>query len=59
MGGKVNKEPYDFSKDYKDLPVKKRVGIIKIARNLLKLQKENNALLADAPPIENEGENKA
>jgi hypothetical protein len=32
------------------------VGIIKIARNLLKQQKENNALLADAPPIENEGE---
>jgi hypothetical protein len=55
MGGKIDKESYDFSKDYKDLPVKKRVNLIKIARNLLKQQKENNALLADAP-VENEGE---
>jgi hypothetical protein len=56
MDGKV-KEPYDFGKDYKDLPVKKRVSLIKIARTLLKQQKENNALLADAPcppPIEAE-----
>jgi hypothetical protein len=45
-------KPYDFCNEYKALPVKKRTGLIKIAKNLLKLQKENNAILAiaDAPP---------
>jgi hypothetical protein len=41
MNGKVKIETYDFSKDYKALPVKKRVRLIMIARTLLKIQKEN------------------
>jgi hypothetical protein len=42
-------KPYDFSKDYKVLPVKKRVRLIMIARTLLKVQKGNKAILADVP----------
>jgi hypothetical protein len=40
---------YDFEKEYKKLPVIKRVRLIKIARKLLIQQKENNALLDDTP----------
>jgi len=48
-------KPYDFSNDYKKLPVKKRVGLIKIAKILLNQQKENTAILSDTiPPKENE-----
>jgi hypothetical protein len=43
-------KPYDLSNDYKALPVKKRAGLIKIARTLLKLQKENAVVLGDTPP---------
>ena len=49
MGRKPKEEPFDFEKEYKGLPVKKRVGLIKIARNILKLQKESADTLADAP----------
>lgn len=49
MDNTVNRELYDFSKDYKLLPVKNRVNLIKIARNLLKQQKEDSVLLAGAP----------
>jgi hypothetical protein len=52
----VKAEPYDYSKDFKILTPKEKRGILKNAKTLLKLQKENNALLADAPPVENEGE---
>jgi hypothetical protein len=55
MDSTVNREPYDFSNDYKILPAKKRVTLIKIARNLLKQQKEDSILLADIPlPIREE-----
>jgi len=37
----------DLHKEYRDLPIKKRVSLIMIARNLLKLQKEKNAIIAD------------
>ena len=47
MGSEKNKKSYDFSKDYKALPIKKRVTLILIAKNLLKQQQENNALLAE------------
>jgi hypothetical protein len=47
MSGEKGKH-YNFSKDYKALPIKKRVSLIKIARVLLNLQKENKAVLADA-----------
>jgi len=49
MNRKVKAKPYDFEKDYKKLPVIKRVGLIKIARKLLIQQKENNAILDDTP----------
>jgi hypothetical protein len=52
MNGKVKVETYDFSKDYKALPVKKRVRLIMIARTLLKIQKENTVTLARAGSCE-------
>jgi hypothetical protein len=48
MNRKVKAKPYDFQKDYKKLPVKKRVGLIKIARKLLNQQKEDAVILADS-----------
>ena len=56
MGDIKGKKPNDFTSDYKKLPVKKRVGLIKVARNLLKQQQENNAILADVLPSKKEGE---
>ena len=41
-------KPYDFINDYRELPVKKRVSLIMIAKKLLLQQKEYNALLADS-----------
>lgn len=38
----------DLHKEYRDLPIKKRVNVIMIAKNLLKLQNEKNAIIADA-----------
>jgi len=55
MNRKVKAKPYDFQKDYKKLPVKKRVSLIKIARKLLIQQKENNALLDDTKPKKKKG----
>jgi hypothetical protein len=52
MSGKVKSKFYDFEKEYKALPVKKRLRLIMIARNLLKLQKENDTLLAYAGSCE-------
>jgi hypothetical protein len=51
MRGKKEKH-YDFSKEYKVLPVKKRVRLIMIARTLLKLQKENAVTLTDSGSCE-------
>jgi hypothetical protein len=52
----VKGEPYDYSKDFKVLTLKEKRGVLKAAKNLLKLQKDN-ALLADAPcPPPMEGE---
>jgi hypothetical protein len=55
MNGKVKVETYDLSKDYKALPVKKRVRLIMIARTLLKIQKENTVTLAVASSCEKQG----
>ena len=54
---KKKEKPYDFDKEYKGLPVIKKVDIIKIARNLLKQQKENTALIADVPKRQRKGSN--
>jgi len=50
MKVKVKAKPYDFEKDYKKLPVIKRVRLIKIARKLLIQQKEDAVILADTKP---------
>jgi hypothetical protein len=44
----VKGEPCDYGKDFKILTRKEKRGILKNAKTLLKLQKEN-ALLADTP----------
>jgi hypothetical protein len=53
----VKEESYDYDNDFKVLPRKEKRGLVKNAKTLLKLQREN-ALLADAPapPIEVEAE---
>jgi hypothetical protein len=42
---------YYFEKDFKDLPMKNRVNLIKTAKNLLETQKasKENALFSDGP----------
>jgi hypothetical protein len=56
QAGKKGK-PYDYSNDFKVLTKEEKREIVKTAKNLLKLQKEND-LLADAPasPMEAEKE---
>ena len=44
----VKGESYDYSKDFKILTPKEKRGILKNAKALLRLQREN-ILLADAP----------
>ncbi|MDR1317228.1 MAG: hypothetical protein LBK13_10180 [Spirochaetales bacterium] len=50
--GGINGESYDYSKDFKILTPVEKWEILKSAKNLLKLQKENT-LLADvsASPV--------
>jgi hypothetical protein len=52
----VKGESYDFSKDFKVLSHKEKRELVKNAKTLLKLQRENLSMLADAPapPIEAE-----
>jgi hypothetical protein len=50
MDGLEKGESYYFEKDFKDLPMKNRVKLIKTAKNLLEVQKaskENDVLLVD------------
>jgi hypothetical protein len=59
MGGLDKGISCDFDTDFKGLPVKNRVKLIKTAQNLLEVQKTsraNKVLFADAPapPIEAE-----
>ena len=53
----VKGEPYDYSKDFRILTLREKRGILKNAKDLLKLQKEN-ALLADAPCLVSERQEK-
>jgi hypothetical protein len=55
MGMEVNRELYNFDKDFKGLPAKNRITLIKAAKTLLKVQKEDFAILAASLPI-NEGQ---
>ena len=42
-------EIYDYRSDFLFLTRKERRGVLKNAKQLLKLQKENNAIFVDAP----------
>ena len=44
----IEGKAYDFTKDYKKLPIKKRLGLIRTAKNLLKQQKKDLKTIADA-----------
>jgi hypothetical protein len=46
MVWEVKGKPYHFDKDFKELHAKQRIIIVKMVRNLLKIQKENKANLA-------------
>ena len=48
MDKEKEQKAYEFTSDYRKLPIKKRANLIIIAKNLLRLQRENNALLTDA-----------
>jgi hypothetical protein len=50
MTKKVNVKPTDFSKYFKGLDLKKRISVMKTAKNLLDLQEGNETLLADTSP---------
>ena len=52
MNEKAKAETYNFSKDYKMLSAKKRMRLIMIARNLLKVQRENTLMLADVAVLQ-------
>jgi hypothetical protein len=52
-------EPHDIAEDFRNLPVKNRVNLIKTAQSLLEVQKayRENAVLPDAPlPSDRSGE---
>ena len=51
-GGKV--EHYDYGSDFQILTRKEKREVLKNAKHLLKLQKDNVAVLADASVLENE-----
>ena len=54
----VNDETYDYGSDFKVLPEDERREIMKTAKNLLKVQQGNAAMLADALPLKDEGQEK-
>jgi hypothetical protein len=54
MKWKVKGKSYYFDKDFKELSASKRIKVVKMVRNLLKIQKEDKAMLADAPIPHNE-----
>jgi len=47
MVWKVNGKPYHFDKDFKELHAKHRINVVKMVRNLLKLQKDEESILAN------------
>ena len=49
-------ETYDYKSDFLLLPLGERRAILKNAKNLLKLQRENNILLVGVPLPQNENE---
>jgi len=51
MVWEVNGKPYHFDKDFKELYAKQRLSVVKMVRNLLKIQKEDESILADVSSI--------
>jgi predicted Fe-S protein YdhL (DUF1289 family) len=49
-----NVETYDYRSNFQILTPKEKREVLKNAKRLLKLQKGNNAMLANAPMPENE-----
>jgi len=47
MVWEVNGKPYHFDKDFKELHAKQRISVVKMVRNLLKLQKDEESILAN------------
>ena len=52
---KDNSETCDYANDFKSLSKEERRAVLKTARNLLKQQKENSAMLADVPEKKKKG----
>jgi len=52
MARKANVKPDDLEKYFKGIDLKGRLGVIESARTLLKLQNEDDALLAEAYPVD-------
>jgi hypothetical protein len=48
----VNREPFDYADDFSFLTPKEKRGILKNAKHLLKLQNDNDAVLAVVSKIE-------
>jgi hypothetical protein len=46
MEWQVKDKSYHFDKDFRELSASKRIKVVKMVRNLLKIQKEDKALLA-------------
>jgi len=58
INGSCNVETYDYRSDFKFLTSKEKREILKNAKYLLKLQKENNAFFADTTISQNESKKK-
>jgi len=52
MARKANVKPNDLGKYFKGIDLKGRLSIIESAKTLLKLQNEDDTLLAEAYPID-------
>jgi len=52
MEWEVNGKTYHFDKDFKDLCAKQRISVVKMVRNLLKIQNEDKSTLADVSAIQ-------
>jgi len=48
MNRKIEELPRDFGKNFKSLPLKLRIKVLRRARKLLKLQREDKKLVKDA-----------
>jgi len=56
MVWEVNGKPYHFDKDFKELRAKQRISVVKMVRNLLKIQKEDKSILTDVSTLPTENQ---